>query len=222
MRKTGLLAYRTRSIALSLTTAAWFCSPQVFVVLHVLGSIGKSRSLRPPWTPSGSFWFPALRTLRECELTSSITTIECQNIKKHNFLVSLSLAVHQMMLFQLLAALPFICEFLSMCQFMIWKHCDDETRRHLPSAVGMAEEGWALRLWNSEWTLHSSKAIESAEATLWSDRVLQCLQWLQRWNLTFVESKFQADSRKILIFLHVPLYEPATKAKTVVWNAEEL
>ena len=50
------------------------------------------------------------------------------------------------MLFQLLAALPFICEFLSMCQFMIWKHCDDETRRHLPSAVGMAEEGWALRL----------------------------------------------------------------------------
>lgn len=29
MRKTGLLAYRTRSIALSLTTAAWFCSPQV-------------------------------------------------------------------------------------------------------------------------------------------------------------------------------------------------
>lgn len=31
----------------------------------------------------------------------------------------------------------------------------------------------------------------------------------------------QADSRKILIFLHVPLYESATKAKTVVWNAEE-
>ena len=79
-------------------------------------------------------------------------------------------------------------------------------------------------VWNPEWTLHSSaKAIESAEATLWSDRVRQWLQWLQwRWNLTFVESKCQADSRKILIFLHVPLYEPATKAKTVVWNAEEL
>ncbi|CAK9049721.1 DNA mismatch repair protein PMS1 (Postmeiotic segregation protein 1) (Protein POSTMEIOTIC SEGREGATION 1) [Durusdinium trenchii] len=44
-------------------------------------------------------------------------------------------------------------------------------------------------------------------------------------QLKWLESKtslFEADSRKVLIFLHVPLYEPATKAKTVVWNAEEI
>eukprot|EP00434_Breviolum_minutum_P032453 symbB.v1.2.028698.t1/scaffold3068.1/size68108/4 len=43
------------------------------------------------------------------------------------------------------------------------------------------------------------------------------LEWLKK----AIESA-EADSRKILIFLHVPLYEPATKAKTVVWNAEEI
>ena len=30
----------------------------------------------------------------------------------------------------------------------------------------------------------------------------------------------QAEARKALIFLHVPLFELATKAKTVVWNSE--
>ncbi|CAJ1365608.1 unnamed protein product [Effrenium voratum] len=38
-------------------------------------------------------------------------------------------------------------------------------------------------------------------------------------QLSFLDS---AEGRKVLIFLHVPLFEPATKAKTVVWNAEEV
>jgi len=45
----------------------------------------------------------------------------------------------------------------------------------------------------------------------------QQLEWMK----TAIRSA-EADSRKILVFLHVPLYEPATKAKTVVWNAEEI
>lgn len=32
----------------------------------------------------------------------------------------------------------------------------------------------------------------------------------------------EEQQRSVLIFLHVPLYEEATKAKTVVWNAEEI
>ncbi|CAE7856381.1 unnamed protein product, partial [Symbiodinium microadriaticum] len=32
----------------------------------------------------------------------------------------------------------------------------------------------------------------------------------------------EAQARKALIFLHVPLFEAATKAKTVVWNSEEV
>eukprot|EP00930_Biecheleria_cincta_P005297 TRINITY_DN106218_c0_g1_i1.p1 TRINITY_DN106218_c0_g1~~TRINITY_DN106218_c0_g1_i1.p1 ORF type:complete len:389 (-),score=69.35 TRINITY_DN106218_c0_g1_i1:181-1320(-) len=31
-----------------------------------------------------------------------------------------------------------------------------------------------------------------------------------------------ADKRKVLVFLHVPLYGPATKDRTVVWNAEDI
>ncbi|CAJ1420017.1 unnamed protein product [Effrenium voratum] len=44
-------------------------------------------------------------------------------------------------------------------------------------------------------------------------------------QLSFLDSALQsseAEGRKVLVFLHVPLFEPATKAKTVVWNAEEV
>eukprot|EP00931_Biecheleriopsis_adriatica_P050963 TRINITY_DN29523_c0_g1_i1.p1 TRINITY_DN29523_c0_g1~~TRINITY_DN29523_c0_g1_i1.p1 ORF type:complete len:383 (+),score=63.40 TRINITY_DN29523_c0_g1_i1:134-1282(+) len=43
------------------------------------------------------------------------------------------------------------------------------------------------------------------------------LTWLQQ---TLEEATRQ--ERKVLVFLHVPLYAPATKAKTVVWNAEDI
>ncbi|CAE7569258.1 unnamed protein product, partial [Symbiodinium sp. CCMP2456] len=38
----------------------------------------------------------------------------------------------------------------------------------------------------------------------------------------FEHGLFGAQARKALIFLHVPLFEAATKAKTVVWNSEEV
>jgi len=45
----------------------------------------------------------------------------------------------------------------------------------------------------------------------------QQLSWLK----TALENA-EAQARKALIFLHVPLFEAATKAKTVVWNSEEV
>ncbi|CAE7344625.1 ADPRM, partial [Symbiodinium pilosum] len=44
-------------------------------------------------------------------------------------------------------------------------------------------------------------------------------------QLSWLESALraaEAQDRKVLVFLHVPLYEPATKARTVVWNSEEV
>ncbi|CAE7229828.1 ADPRM [Symbiodinium natans] len=43
------------------------------------------------------------------------------------------------------------------------------------------------------------------------------LDWLER-----ALQSAEAEARKVLVFLHVPLFEPATKAKTVVWNSEEV